>query len=181
MTGEELVEKVRASLPDAIIRAEVTLGDAVVHVQPENLLKVAGFLKESPELDFHYLSHITGVDYLEEEREPRFEAVYELHNLDRGDSIRLRVGLDEDDPKVPTVSEVWKGALFPERELFDMFGFQVEGHPNLKRLIMPEDWEGHPLRKDYPLVVEEVAFSHNPEHKQELIKDKKDMSPTPWE
>lgn len=181
MTSEELVEKVRASLGDAIIKAEVTLGDAVVHLEPGNLLKVATALKEDPAFDFHYLSHISGVDYLKEEREPRFEAVYELHNLDRGDTIRLRVGLDEDEPKLPSVSELWKGALFPERELYDMFGFQIEGHPNLKRLIMPEEWEGHPLLKDYPLVTEQIAFSYNPDHKQELIKTKEEMSPKPWE
>jgi NADH-quinone oxidoreductase subunit C len=80
--------------------------------------------------------------------------------------------LEEEDPTVPTVSDLWKGALYPERELFDMFGFNVTGHPNLSRLIMPEEWEGNPLRKDYPLTIEDVTFSHNREFKQDLVKSK---------
>jgi NADH:ubiquinone oxidoreductase subunit C len=87
-------------------------------------------------------------------------------------SIRLRVGIEEDNPSVPTVSNLWKGALYPEQELFDMFGINVEGHPTMERLIMPKDWEGFPLRKDYPLTTETVAFSHNRDFKSELVKSK---------
>lgn len=172
MTSEEIVAKCQSSLGGDLVQAEVNLGDAVIHVSPEALPKAAEWLKNDPDLRFDYLSQITGVDYLEQDREPRFEAVYELHSIDHGHSIRIRVGLDEENPTVPTVTTLWKGADFPERELFDMFGFQVTGHPNLKRLIMPEDWEGHPLLKDYPLTIEEVSFSHNPDHKSELIKTK---------
>ena len=113
-----------------------------------------------------------GVDYLLEEREPRFESVYQLYSIDHQHSIRVRVGIDEDNPSVPTVSDLWKGALYPEQELFDMFGIHVEGHPTMERLIMPKDWEGYPLRKDYPLTTETVAFSHNRDFKSELIKSK---------
>ena len=87
-------------------------------------------------------------------------------------SIRIRVGLPEDEPSVPTVSHIWKGALYPEMELFDMFGFDIPGHPGLKRLIMPDDWDGHPLRKDYPLMTEDVAFTFNKDYKSELVKSK---------
>jgi len=172
MTSEEIVEKCRSFLSDDLTHGEVALGDAVIHISPETLPKAAEWFKNDPELRFDYLSQISGVDYLEQDREPRFEAVYELHSMEHGHSIRIRVGLDEESPVVPTVTHLWKGADFPERELFDMFGFNVTGHPNLKRLIMPEDWEGHPLLKDYPLTIEEVAFSHNPDHKSELIKTK---------
>ena len=172
MTNEELLEEVLFNLADDLIKTEITLGDVVIHVSPKALYRVAGLLKTNMELSFDYLSQISGVDYLEQDREPRFEAVYELHSIKHGHSIRLRVHLDEENPTVPTVTSIWKGADFPERELFDMFGFNVTGHPNLKRLIMPEDWEGHPLLKDYPLTIEEVAFSHNPDHKSELIKTK---------
>ena len=82
------------------------------------------------------------------------------------------VSVDEDNPLVPTVSNLWKGALYPEQELFDMFGIKVEGHPKMERLIMPKDWEGFPLRKDYPLTTETVAFSHNRDFKSELVKSK---------
>ncbi len=172
MTPQEIVDKAKADLGEAIALAEVTLDDAVLHVGPESLRQVAEYLKNDAAMDFNYLSQITGVDYLEQDREPRFESVYELHSLTKNHTVRVRVGLDEDEPVVPTVSDIWKGALFPERELFDMFGFDITDHPNLKRLIMPQDWEGHPLRKDYPLPWEDIAFSHNAEHKNELVKTK---------
>jgi NADH-quinone oxidoreductase subunit C len=172
MTSEEIIEKVKASQGEDILEAAVTLGDAVIHVAPDSLPKVAKFLKEDADLDFDYLSHITGVDYLDQDKDPRFEAVYELHSMDQNHTIRIRVGLPEEEPSVPTVCDIWKGAMYPEQELFDMFGFNVTGHPKLERLIMPEDWEGHPLRKDYPLMTEEVAFSFNEDFKSELVKSK---------
>ncbi len=172
MTHQELVEKAKADLGDALSSAEVVLGDAVLRTVPDQLRKVAEYLKNDPSMECNYLSQITGVDYLEEDRDPRFESVYEIHSLTKNHTVRVCVGIDEDEPSVPSVSDLWGGALFPERELFDMFGFDVPGHPNLKRLIMPEGWEGHPLKKDYPLVWEDIAFSHNAEHKSELVKTK---------
>lgn len=170
MTSEEIIERVKTVQGEDVLSAEVNLGDAVIFVTPTALHKVAGYLKTDLDLNFDYLSHITGADYLNEDREPRFEVVYEFHSIDKNHSIRIRVGLEEDDPTIPTVSDLWKGALYPERELFDMFGFKVLGHPDLSRLIMPEEWEGHPLRKDYPLMTEDITFSHNREFKQDLVK-----------
>jgi len=172
MTAEEIIEKLKASLPDAIQDTALPQGDAVIFVAPENLQEVAGFLKNDASLKFDYLSDVCGVDYLIEEREPRFETVYLLYSIDHQHSIRIRVGIDEENPSVPTVSELWKGALYPEQELFDMFGIHVEGHPKMERLIMPKEWVGHPLRKDYPLTTETVAFSHNRDFKSELVKSK---------
>ncbi|MBT3367299.1 MAG: NADH-quinone oxidoreductase subunit C [Nitrospina sp.] len=172
MTGEEIVEKVKAGLPDALLDTALPQGDAVIFVAPDCLQKVATFLKDDPSLKFDYLSDVCGVDYLLEEREPRFEAVYLLYSIDHRHSVRIRVGIEEENPSVPTVSEIWKGALYPEQELFDMFGINVEGHPKMERLIMPKEWVGHPLRKDYPLTTETVAFSHNRDFKSELVKSK---------
>ena len=172
MTSEEIVENIKANLPDAIKDTALPQGDAVVFVAPEYLQKVAAFLRDSPSLKFDYLSDICGVDYLNEEREPRFEAVYQLYSIDHQHSIRVRVGIEEENPSVPTVSELWKGALYPEQELFDMFGIHVEGHPKNERLIMPKEWSGHPLRKDYPLTTETVTFSHNRDFKSDLVKSK---------
>ena len=172
MTSEEIVEKVKASLTDAIEDTALAQGDAVIFVTPDCLQKVAAFLKDDPFLKFDYLSDVSGVDYLNEEREPRFEAVYLLYSIDHQHSIRVRVGIDEDNPSVPTVSELWKGALYPEQELFDMFGINIEGHPKNERLIMPKEWTGHPLRKDYPLTTETVTFSHNRDFKSDLVKSK---------
>ena len=172
MTSEEIVKKVKTDQEEAIHSSEVNLGDSVLFVGAERIHDIAKYLKNDPDLNFDYLSNITGADYLNEEREPRFEVVYELHSIEKNHSIRIRVGLDEEDPTIPTVSDLWKGAHYPERELFDMFGFNVEGHTNLSRLIMPEEWEGNPLRKDYPLTIEDVTFSHNREFKQDLVKSK---------
>ena len=172
MTGEEVIEKIKSSVGDDIQKGEVHLADAVIFVSPDSLLKVAQFLKEDSDLRFEYLSDIRGVDYLDQDQEPRFEAVYELQSFEHNHSVRIRVGLEEENPSVPTLSGLWKGALYPERELFDMFGFDVSGHPDLKRIIMPEEWEGHPLRRDYPLTIEDVAFSHNRDYKSELVKSK---------
>ena len=172
MTSEEIVEKVKASLTDAIQDTALLQGDAVILVAPDCLQKVAAFLKDDLSLKFDYLSDVSGVDYLNEEREPRFEAVYLLYSIDHHHSIRVRVGIDEDNPSVPTVSELWKGALYPEQELFDMFGIHIEGHPKNERLIMPKEWTGHPLRKDYPLTTETVTFSHNRDFKSNLVKSK---------
>ena len=172
MTSEEIVEKIKTDQGKAINSSEVNLGDSVILVGAERIHDIGEYLKNDPDLDFDYLSNITGTDYLNEEREPRFEVVYELHSIEKNHSIRIRVGLDEEDPTIPTVSDLWKGALYPERELFDMFGFNIKGHSNLSRLIMPEEWEGNPLRKDYPLTIEDVTFSHNREFKQDLVKSK---------
>ena len=172
MTSEEIVEKLNAGLAGVILDSDFPQGDAVIFVEPKSLHVVAEFLKNEPDLKFDYLSDVRGVDYLLEEREPRFESVYQLYSIDHQHSIRVRVGIDEDNPSVPTVSDLWKGALYPEQELFDMFGIHVEGHPTMERLIMPKDWEGYPLRKDYPLTTETVAFSHNRDFKSELVKSK---------
>ena len=172
MTSEELIEKIKAGLPDLIKDSALPQGDAVIFLDPENLQKVAAFLKDDPSLKFDYLADVSGVDYLIEEREPRFEVVYQLYSIDYQHSIRVRVGIEEENPSVPTVSQLWKGALYPEQELFDMFGINVEGHPKMERLIMPKEWEGYPLRKDYPLTTETVAFSHNRDFKSDLVKTK---------
>ena len=172
MTSEEIIKKIKSDQEDNINSSDVNLGDSVIFIAPEKIHDVMGYLKDDPELNFDYLSNITGADYLNEEREPRFEVIYELHSIDKNHSIRIRVGLEEEATTIATVSDLWKGALYPERELFDMFGFNVLGHPNLSRLIMPDEWEGNPLRKDYPLITEEVTFSHNREFKQDLVKSK---------
>jgi len=172
MTGEEVIEKIKSVVGDDIQKGEVPLGDAVIFVAPDALQKVAKILKEDADLSFEYLSDIRGVDYLDQDQEPRFEAVYELYSFEKNHSVRIRVGLEEENPSVPTVSDLWKGALYPERELFDMFGFDIPGHPDLRRIIMPDEWEGNPLRRDYPLTIEDVAFSHNREYKSELVKSK---------
>jgi NADH-quinone oxidoreductase subunit C len=112
-------------------------------------VRVLELLKSAPDLAFNFLSDITGVDRFPVE--PRFELNYHLVSLLQRTVLRIRVRVHGADPVVPTVTTIWPGANWHEREIFDLFGVRFEGHPDLRRILMPEDWEGHPLRKDYPV------------------------------
>jgi len=119
-----------------------------VLVDRKALFNICRFLKEDPDFRMNYLVDIAGVDYMP--RAPRFEVVYHLYSIQNKHrlAVKARVGENE---TVPSVSALWAGAQWPEREAYDMFGIVFEGHPGLKRIYLPDDWEGHPLRKDYPL------------------------------
>lgn len=127
-------------------------------VPPERIIEVAQALRD--EFGFRMLSDETAVDYWPQE-EPRFHILYQLRNLERLLIITLRVPLNGNVPHLPTMEKVFPNANWFERELWDMFGIVVDGHSDLRRILMPYDWEGHPLRKDYPLGYEEVQFSFN--------------------
>lgn len=121
----------------------------VVKVRPGALREVAAFLKED---GYALLLDVGGVDYLgRRPPDERFEVVYHLLDVGRLRRIRLRVVLPQDAPELPSVSDLWPSANWAEREVFDLFGIRFAGHPDLRRILMPEGWEGHPLRKDYPL------------------------------
>ncbi|RMG33172.1 MAG: NADH-quinone oxidoreductase subunit C [Methanobacteriota archaeon] len=122
-----------------------------VRIPKEKLLDVITYLKNEPKLSFDYLTDLTGVDYLKMEREPRFDVVYHLYSFEHNWRLRVKVGVDEEDMEVPSLTSLWKGALWLEREAFEMFGFQFKGHPDLRRLLLPDIFDGFPLRKDYPL------------------------------
>jgi NADH-quinone oxidoreductase subunit C len=143
----------------AVLDATEYRGDLAFRVAPETLPQIAQFLRDDPDLQYIMLTSITGVDYLG--REPRFEVVYHLRSLVNTHLVVLKVGADEADPRVPSLVPLWPTATYQEREVFDMFGVQFDGHPDLQRILMPEDWDGHPQRKDEPLVYEEVAFTFN--------------------
>ena len=143
---------------DAILEAMVYRGDLALRIQPQVLPQIATFLRDNAELQYIFLNSISGVDYLD--RDPRFEVVYHLVSFAHRHRITLKVGVNEDQP-VPSLARIWPTATFQEREVFDMFGVIFDGHPSLQRILMPEDWDGHPQRKDHPLVYEEVAFTIN--------------------
>jgi NADH-quinone oxidoreductase subunit C len=110
------------------------------------------FLKER---GFNHLQTLTAVDYLNLGKIPRFEVVYQFYSIDNQIALRLRVGVPEEDPVIDSITELFPSANFLEREVYDLLGITFEGHPNLKRILLPENWKGHPLRKDYPLEPEE--------------------------
>ena len=107
------------------------------------------------------LSDVTAHDCHGQASGPRFFVVYHMLNLDAPERLRVKVGLPEKKPVVDSVVPLWPGADYLEREVYDLFGIEFKNHPNLKRIMLPEEWEGHPLRKDFPVVYEEVQFTHN--------------------
>jgi NADH-quinone oxidoreductase subunit C len=129
-----------------------------VFVRPEQVVPALTILRD--EQDFELLSAMTAVDYWPQES-PRFHVIYQLSSLVRNLTLQLRVPVNGNNPRVPTATPVYKVANWREREVSDMFGIDFEGHPDPRRILMPEDWEGHPLRKDYPLGYEEPQFTFN--------------------
>ena len=125
-------------------------GELTLVVPREQIATVSAHLKTAPGFEFDMLSDLTGVDRGPEE-EPRFEVNYHLFSTKRYHRVRLKVLLNQEDTHVPTVVPVWRTANWHERETFDMFGIIFDGHPDLRRILLPDDWQGHALRKDFPL------------------------------
>lgn len=123
-------------------------GELTLLIPRSHLLRVADFLRTDSECQFNFLSDITATDRFP--IDPRFELNYHLLSLTRRERVRLKVRLNEADPVAPSVVSIWKGANWHEREAFDLFGIRFTGHPDLRRILMPNEWEGYPLRKDYP-------------------------------
>jgi NADH-quinone oxidoreductase subunit C len=142
MGPAELAERLRQRFPEAT----EARGEATVVVEPENLLGALDYLRKEPDLGFGFLSDLTASDW--PDLEPRFWVAYHLLSLEHRHRLRVKVGLPGSDPRVPTVTPLFPGANWPEREVFDFFGVVFDGHPDLRRIQMPEDWVGHPLRKD---------------------------------
>jgi NADH-quinone oxidoreductase subunit C len=133
-----------------VVPREAGRGEAVVVVERARVTAVLETVRDHPELAFDMLSDLTAVDYLG--RTPRFEVVYQLYSLRHRHRLRVKVPVPEEDPTVPSATGLWKSALWAERETWDMFGIRFTGHPDLRRILMYPEFEGHPLRKDYPLL-----------------------------
>lgn len=146
----QIAEKLREAFPDEVLAIEEFGGQVSVKVKKDRIVEMARLLHDGPEFDFKFLRDLCGVDY-RGRKGARFEVVYHLYSLNNRSLLRLRVQVPEDDPKIASVMPVWVGANWHERECFDLFGIAFEGHPDLRRILMPEDWDGHPLRKDYPV------------------------------
>ena len=135
--------------PDAVQGARLDRDELTIWVDAPAIREACDLLRTDAELEFNFLSDLTCVDWYP--REPRFEVVYHLLSIPRHDRLRLKVRLSGGDAVVESVTAVWPSANFFEREVFDLFGIHFLGHPALRRILMPDDWEGHPLRKDYPV------------------------------
>jgi NADH-quinone oxidoreductase subunit C len=141
LVGEQIAKEITELFPGAVVAAD----KAAVVVTSQSLYQVAEFLKNTPALDFDYLTNLTAVDYMD-----YFEVVYHLISLKHNHSLILKTRChDRDKPVVPSVVNLWRSADFQEREVYDLMGIVFDGHPNLKRLLLWEGFEGHPLRRDY--------------------------------
>ena len=146
----EIAERVREVFPEEVLAVSEFRGQVSVTLRKTRIRDVSRYLHDDPELYFDYLIDVCGVDYLGK-KEKRFEVVYHLYSIKHRRMIRLKAEVGEEDLTIDSVTSVWIGANWHERETFDLFGITFSGHPDLRRILMPEDWEGHPLRKDYPL------------------------------
>jgi NADH-quinone oxidoreductase subunit C len=145
------VRVIREAYPDAILDLVRFRDETTIHIRPELLREVCQALRTHDQVGLNLLSDITAVDMLRLREAPRFDVVVMLYSLRNRVRLRLKAGID-DGQTVPSLVPLWNGANWLEREVFDMFGIVFEGHPNLRRMLLPDDWdEGFPLRKDYPL------------------------------
>jgi len=150
---DEVVDALEAAYPgfaDAIERVVVDRGEITLHIKPERIAEVCQVLRDDPALRFELCSSVSGVDYLGSDPR-RLHSVYQLTSMTYRRRIRLEAAVTAEDPHLPSVTGVYPTADWQERETYDMFGIVYDGHPGLTRILMPDDWEGYPQRKDYPL------------------------------
>jgi NADH-quinone oxidoreductase subunit C len=146
---EELKEHAAAvAVEDAVVTGKFDRGELTLEIAPDRIVEVCGRLKH--EHGYARMSDLTAVDRYPEE--PRFEIIYHLHSLTLNARLRLKCRLPGEHPSIDSVTSIWRGANWYEREVFDLFGVVFRNHPELTRIMMPADWEGHPLRKDYPIL-----------------------------
>jgi len=147
---EKILEKLNLNFKNAIREVQEFRGELTLLVKKEEIVNICRFLRDDSELKFDFLRDICGVDSYQPG--DRFEVVYNLYSLVNKFRLRLKIHLDENEPHVKTVSDVWPAANFAEREAYDMYGIIFDGHPDLRRIYMPEEFEYYPLRKDFPLM-----------------------------
>jgi NADH-quinone oxidoreductase subunit C len=135
--------------PSAVQSVKYDRDEMTIYVDRSDIREACALLREDSACPFNFLSDVTCVDWYPSE--PRFEVVYHLLSIPRKERVRLKVRLNSSSPTIDSITSVWPGANYFEREIFDLFGVRFAGHPYLRRIMMPEDWEGHPLRKDYPV------------------------------
>lgn len=157
------IEAVGATFGEALIDTVAFRGETTLVVGRERILEILTLLREHPATRLDRLSDLTAVDYLDLGGEPRFAVIYHLMSRSNYARLRLRAQIPEETPWIDSVTRFYPSANWLEREVFDLFGIVFRGHPDLKRIVMPDDWEGHPLRKDFPIGAEEVEFSFNHE------------------
>jgi NADH-quinone oxidoreductase subunit C len=157
---DDIIQALRGALPDLHVESVAAVDQPTFLVPREQVVAVCTALRDLPSLRFALLADLTAVDWWP--GEPRFHVVYLLASIEHTQRLRLKVALPGEDAHLPTVTSLWSGANWLEREVFDLFGIVFDGHPDLRRVLMPEDWEGYPLRKDYPVQIKQPVKIHEP-------------------
>lgn len=154
----------KAAMPDALLDVKTFRDETTLIVEGAQIEAVMRYLRDTAGLIYNFLSDISAVDYYPDyDRPGRFGVSYHVYSMLYNRRLRVKVFLDEEEPQLPSIVKVWPGADWLEREIHDMMGIVFEGHPDLRRLLMPDDWQGHPHRRDYPLGYEQPQFSFNAE------------------
>ncbi|MBD3334297.1 MAG: NADH-quinone oxidoreductase subunit C [Candidatus Eisenbacteria bacterium] len=146
MSPEEIRDRIEAAFRGAVTAFENEVHDPWIEVDPARIREICRFLHDDPELRFEWMMCLSGVDW---PKENKLQVVYHLHSQEHGHKTVLKVSVPRENPRVPSVTPVYRFANWQERETFDLLGIIFEGHPDLRRILLPFDWEGHPLRKDY--------------------------------
>jgi NADH-quinone oxidoreductase subunit C len=175
MDAADIITTLTPLVPGASYEVGRSVDFATIYVPVDHIVSTCRALADAPALRFNTIIEITAADYFP--RAPRFEVIYHLLSIPNRQRVRLKVRVPEGST-VPTVQDVWPGAGWPEREVWDMFGIIFDGHGDLRRLLMPEDWEGHPGRKDYPVQIRKAAQTYEPmeiseeEFRANLVRDR---------
>ncbi|MFQ5444893.1 MAG: NADH-quinone oxidoreductase subunit C [Nitrospinales bacterium] len=146
-----IIDKVKSKFGDMVLNHHNFRNDQTLLVKKECIVELAKFLREEPSLQFNFLMDLSGVDYLKKNKPHRYEVVYHFFSLKHNHRVRIKVPVTKDDCVVDSLAPQWRTANWLEREVWDMFGIKFNGHPNLKRILLYEEFKGHPLRKDYPV------------------------------
>lgn len=156
---KKAVGTLKKKVQTGVLSVESFRDQTTIVLDREVIVRACETLRDTPEFTFNRLASLTAVDYWP--IEPRFSVIYQLYSIPKAEYIRLSVPLHGNDAELPSIEALYLNANWFEREVFDMFGITFGGHSDMRRILMPHDWEGHPLRKDYPLGYEEVQFSFN--------------------
>lgn len=156
----DIVALLQAALPDAPFEAAASIDQPTIYVPADRITDVMRELRDRPDLAFDVLADMTAVDWWP--REPRYEVVYHLVSIPNRLRLRVKARVPGEGAGIATVGGIWAAAGWLEREVWDMFGILIDGHPDLRRLLMPDDWDGHPLRKDYPVQIRMAAKTFAP-------------------
>lgn len=161
-SGSRALRVLQSELADAVVSSEEAYGETTIRVSRDHLVDAVMLIRDHAEARFDLPLYVTAVDWPDREPDaPRFDVVYQFRSMQYNDVVRLVVQVTEDDPRVPTLENVFAGMDWQERECYDLCGITFDGHHDLRRILLPDDWVGHPLRKDYVSFGEPVAFTHN--------------------